>query len=139
MCANGRYVAFESDAANLVPGDTNDCSDVFVRDTLLGTTIRASTSASGAEANGSSYRAAIATDASGTVYVAFDSSANNLVPGDTDFCTDVFVKNLSTGEVTRVSTVQGPTICAASSSSSGSTHVKPSPTIQVTHGAAAIA
>src|SRR3990167_8406745 len=51
ISANGRYVVFDSDATNLVAGDTNEMSDVFVKDTQTGEIIRVSTDATGAQAN----------------------------------------------------------------------------------------
>jgi Tol biopolymer transport system component len=98
--ARGRFVAFESDATNLVPGDTNGERDIFVRDRLLGLTNRISVSSSGAQANGDSNGAAL--DAKGR-FVAFHSSADNLVAGDTNGLDDVFVHDRLTGETTRVS------------------------------------
>ena len=85
---NGRYVAFQSSATNLVNGDTNGFTDVFVRDLVDKTTQRVSVSGSGTQANGGSVSASI--NASG-VYVAFSSDATNLVGGDTNGFTDVFV------------------------------------------------
>ncbi len=88
ITADGRYVAFQSIATNLVAGDTNNRSDIFVRDRQSGTTARVSVSSAGAEANGGSERAKIADD--GAVS-AFQSNADNLVPGDTGPTTDIFV------------------------------------------------
>ena len=85
---DGRYVAFQSSATNLVNGDTNGFTDVFVRDLVDKTTQRVSVSDSGTQANGGSVSASI--NASG-VYVAFYSGATNLVGGDTNGFTDVFV------------------------------------------------
>ena len=82
--ADGRFVAFISHATNLVPGDTNGRDDVFVRDRQAGTTELVSVGAGGAQANGSSGdfgRVAISADGR---FVAFDSSASNLVPADTN-------------------------------------------------------
>ena len=87
LSANGRFVGFESDADNLVPGDTNGVKDVFVHDRLSGTTIRASVSSTGEEANGRSFNAGLSPDGS---VVAFVSLASNLVSGDTNNVGDVF-------------------------------------------------
>jgi hypothetical protein len=100
ISADGRYVAFQSSASNLVAGDTNGAEDVFVRDTQMGTTTRVSVDASGVEGNTSSFEAAISTDGR---YVAFGSRANNLVAGDTNGTEDVFVRDTLTGTTTRVS------------------------------------
>jgi Tol biopolymer transport system component len=97
---DGRYVAFQSVASNLVLGDTNGASDVFVHDNSTGTTTRVSVNALGVQGNGNSYWAGISAD--GTK-VAFASEATNLVASDTNGYSDVFVKNLSTGAVTLVS------------------------------------
>lgn len=100
VSADGRYVAFVSSATNLVPGDTNAVSDVFVRDRWLGTTERVSVSSSGTEGNGASSSPAISADGR---YVAFSSEASNLVAGDTNGQSDVFVRDRQTGQTWRVS------------------------------------
>ncbi len=87
----GRYVAFSSDASNLVPGDTEGTVDVFVRDRDLGATRRVSVSSTGAQGNRISFEPAIS---SAGRYVAFSSAASNLVPGDTNDSLDVFVRIL---------------------------------------------
>ena len=99
LSAQGRYVAFSSHAANLVPGDTNDQPDIFVRDLVTGATSRANVSAAGAQANEVSFTDSISADGR---YVAFTSSATNLVPDDTNDAADVFVRDQRTGAVTRV-------------------------------------
>ena len=81
ISGDGRYVAFESGAYNLVPGDTNGVADSFVRDRLTMETTRVTVSTDGVEGNGSSYQASISGDGR---YVAFLSLAENLVPGDTN-------------------------------------------------------
>jgi len=88
ISADGRFVAFQSIATNLVAGDTNNRSDIFVRDRLAATTERVSVSTAGAEANGGSERAKVA---DGGAVVAFQSNADNLVPDDTGPTTDIFV------------------------------------------------
>lgn len=98
--ADGRYVAFGSGASNLVEGDTNGVSDIFVRDRQLGTTVRVSVSSAGEEANNASYWPSISGDGR---LVAFYSAATNLVASDTNACLDVFVHDLLTGITTRVS------------------------------------
>ena len=94
ISADGRYVAFRSFATNLVPGGTNGSEDVFVRDLRSGTTRRVSVAPGGRQANGESFTPAISADGR---YVAFDSSASNLVPGDTNHASDVFVRDLRPG------------------------------------------
>jgi len=95
VCADGRYVAFASEADDLVPNDTNGCRDIFVRDLVAGTNILASVDLSGvASGNGVSSEPAISSDGR---YVAFSSFANDLVAGDTNQMSDVFVRDLQTG------------------------------------------
>jgi len=104
ISADGRFVAFDSDATNLVIGDTNGRIDVFVRDRQLNTTSLVSASSAGVQGNGRSFWPSI--NASGR-FVAFTSSSTNLVPGDTNLCPgacdDVFVRDLVTGVTSRVS------------------------------------
>jgi Tol biopolymer transport system component len=89
----GRYVVFQSDASDLVPGDTNGVSDIFLRDTFTGTTRLISVAANGGFANGASMDPVMTPD--GTC-VAFISAATNLVAGDTNGIPDVFVRDLIT-------------------------------------------
>ena len=93
-------LAFYSLATNLVAGDTNGAADVFVRDRLTGQTTRVSVSSAGAQGNGDSSGQSVSADGR---YVAFGSNASNLVGGDTNGTTDVFVHDNQTGETTRVS------------------------------------
>ncbi len=101
ISSNGRYIAFRSDASNLVTGDTNGAWDIFVRDTQMGVTTRVSTDSTGTQGNYHSYDPSISSDGR---YVAFSSEASNLVMGDTSWPADVFVKDTQTGVTTRVST-----------------------------------
>ena len=100
ISADGRFVAFQSMASNLVPGDTNDWTDVFVHDRQTGETTRVSTGINGAQGNNISENPFISADGR---YVAFDSIASNLVPGDSVYYFDVFVYDRQTGLTTRVS------------------------------------
>ncbi len=101
LSADGRFVAFEgANASNLVPNDTNGVADVFVRDRKLGTTERVSVDSAGGQSNNGSAFAAISADGR---FVAFQSVASNLVPGDTNNQIDVFVHDRQTGTTTRVS------------------------------------
>jgi Tol biopolymer transport system component len=106
ISADGRFVAFDSEAGNLVPGDTNCVSDVFVRDRRAGTTERVSLGRGGAQGNGESDEPAISADGR---FVAFHSYASNLVPGDTNRGSDVFVHDRETGTTRRVSLGPGGT------------------------------
>jgi Tol biopolymer transport system component len=112
ISADGSVVAFASDATDLVPGDTNGTSDVFVFNRRAGTTTRVSVGPAGAQASGPSFSPAISAD--GRV-VAFASAAPDLVAGDTNHSTDVFVHDLATGITTRVSHPTGGTQAAGDS------------------------
>jgi Tol biopolymer transport system component len=90
LSSDGRYVSFESEASNLVAGDTNGSSDVFAHDTQSGATARVSIDNGGAEGNNDSLRSAISADGR---FVAFESQASNLVAGDTNRFTDVFLRD----------------------------------------------
>ena len=112
VSADGTHVAFVSEASNLVPNDLNGVTDVFVRDLARGTTTRASVASSGREGNGSSggldevkgYRFSRGPSISGDgSLVVFESSASNLVDGDSNGLPDVFVHELATGKTTLVS------------------------------------
>jgi Tol biopolymer transport system component len=100
ISADGRYVAFYDFASNLVPGDMNGQPDIFVRDRQSQTTERVSVSSSGVEGNSYSFSPSISADGR---YVAFNSDATNLVPGDTNGFWDVFVHDRQTGTTERVS------------------------------------
>jgi Tol biopolymer transport system component len=100
ISADGRYIAFQSDASTLVPGDTNGRTDVFVHDRQTGETWRVSVASDGTEGNGSSSQPSLSADGR---YIAFQSNASTLVPGDTNGGTDVFVHDRQTGETRRVS------------------------------------
>ena len=104
MSSDGRYVAFESAATDLVPNDTNGAPDVFVRDCLTGTTERVSVVSGGAQANGGGANLAISADGR---YVAFDSYAGNLVAGDTNSASDIFVHDRTNGTTERVNVSTG--------------------------------
>jgi WD40-like Beta Propeller Repeat len=107
VSADGRFVAFQSNATNLVSGDTNGKGDIFLRDTQLGITTRVSVDSSGSQGDDHSFNPRVSADG---LYVTYQSIASNLVPGDTqggcdtnndgifaENCTDVFVHNRLTG------------------------------------------
>lgn len=105
ISADGQIVAFVSEATNLVPGDTNDTADVFVHDRQTGATTRVNVSSGGEEANHFSTAPSLSADGR---LVAFSSRANNLVAGDTNFNdSDIFVHDRQTGTTTRVSVATG--------------------------------
>ena len=100
LSADGRYMAFESTANNLVAGDTNNRSDIFIHDRLTKQTTRVSVATGGAQGNNHSHHPSLSADAR---YVAFNSAASNLVAGDTNGFYDVFIHDRLTGQTTRVS------------------------------------
>src|SRR4028118_367972 len=100
ISADGRFVAFYSQASNIVPGDTNNSYDTFVRDTLTNTTTLVSLDSAGNQGNSDSYNASISADGR---FVAFSSEASNIVPGDTNNYADIFVRDRLTNTTTRVS------------------------------------
>ncbi len=100
ISADGRFVAFTSDASNLVGNDTNDWWDVFVHDRRTGKTERVSLSSGGAQGRGTSFSSSISADGR---FVAFVSGAPNLVGNDTNETHDVFVRDRRTGKTELVS------------------------------------
>ena len=100
VSGDGRFVAFNSEATNLVDGDTDGMTDVFVRDTQANTTALVSVALNGGQPDGRSSFPAISADGR---YVAFISSATNLVNGDTNSAPDIFVRDLQTGSTTLAS------------------------------------
>lgn len=115
---DGRYVAFRSDATNLVPGDTNGIADVFVRDLRLKTTVRASVANDGGQATGgASSQPKLTADG---LKVVFESAATNLAPGDANGASDVFLRDtfaattevvsVTTAEVSLVSGARNPSV-----------------------------
>ena len=99
ISGSGRFVTFQSSASNLVPGDTNGTTDIFVRDRQRNKTTRVSTRSNGNQANSASTFPRISADGR---FVAFESNASNLVPGDGNGTTDIFVKDRKTGKTRRV-------------------------------------
>ena len=100
LSGDGRYVAFESVAGDLAPGDAPGWKDIFRRDLQLGVTELVSAGASGAVPNGASQQPSISADGS---RVAFESTATNLGPPDTGPTRDVYVRDLVTGVTTMAS------------------------------------
>lgn len=100
LSGTGRYVAFVSTASNLTDGDDNEVSDVFLRDVKKGTTVRLSVSSDGARGDAGSWDPEISANGR---YVAFRSTATNLVDGDTNETQDVFVRDWKKGVTTRES------------------------------------
>ena len=100
LSADGRFVAFESWASNLVPEDTNGQPDIFVHDRTTGAVALASVDSTGEQANYWSYQPAISADGR---FVAYQSYASNLVADDSNTAYDIFVHDRLTGATTRVS------------------------------------
>ena len=100
LSQTGRFVAFDSLADNLVVGDTNGASDVFVRDHVRQTTERVSVASDGSQANGASRNASISDDGR---FVAFETDASNLVSGDRNGKSDIVVRDRQLGTTTLVS------------------------------------
>ena len=100
VSADGRYVVFQSFASNLVAADTNGAFDGFVRDRRSGRSTRVSVSSAGRQGNGGSFEPSISANGR---FVAFGSEASDLVRGDTNRTTDLFVHDRITGRTTRVS------------------------------------
>ena len=101
ISGDGRYVAFVSAATNLVSGDTNGNTDIFVRDLSSGITVRASVDSTGAQALGGP--CLYPSFSANGRYVVFKSDATNLVPGDTNGNSDIFVRDLLSGTTLRAS------------------------------------
>jgi uncharacterized repeat protein (TIGR01451 family) len=99
VSGDGRYVAFSSEATNLVRGDRNGTADVFVRDRVTGATTRVSVASDGAEANAGGTEPAISRDGR---FVAFVSFSDNLAP-DTNFTGDIYLRDRQTGVTERIS------------------------------------
>jgi WD40-like Beta Propeller Repeat len=100
ISANGRYIGIYSRAANLIAGDTNNVSDVFVYDRQTKQTSRVSTASNGEQGNSDSYLASLSSDGR---FVAFQSYASNLIVGDTNGSPDSFVYDRQTKQTSRVS------------------------------------
>src|SRR5436190_2148017 len=101
LSADGRFVAFDSSATDLVAADTNGTSDVFVHDRQTGMTERVSVASDGTQGNNASSYPAFSADGR---FVAFDSDATDLVAGDTNGTTDVFVHDRQAATTTTSTT-----------------------------------
>jgi Tol biopolymer transport system component/uncharacterized protein YijF (DUF1287 family) len=100
LSADGGSIVFSSQAGNLLPGDVNAASDVFLYNTKKRTVELASLSSQGAPANAASYQPAIATNGR---FIAFTSLATNLDESDTNGLPDIYFRDLNTGATIRVS------------------------------------
>lgn len=99
VSGNGRWFAYSSNATNLVPGDTNGLLDIFLYDRTTGTTELVTKGVGGAPSNAAAYSVQISTDGR---FVTFDSEATNLVAGDTDGQSNVFVWSRTTKQITKL-------------------------------------
>jgi Tol biopolymer transport system component len=97
ISSDGKFIAFESTATNLIDNDLNGLRDIFVHEIATGSTTRVSV---GSEADNPSFAPSINSD--GT-YVAFESTATNLVANDLNGLRDIFVHDRNTGDTERVS------------------------------------
>ena len=100
ISADGRYVAFTSGSDNLASIDTNQYIDIYVRELKTGKMVLASMASNELPANARSLRPSISADGR---YVAFESEASNLVKDDTNEVADIFVADLDSGKIRRVS------------------------------------
>lgn len=106
---DGRYATFISASTDLVPDDSNEARDVFLRDLVNGVTIRVNVSSTGEQADQPyqdlfyPYGAPMGPSVSNDGTVVFTTAATNLVPGDTNGVQDLFVHSLRTGITSRVS------------------------------------
>jgi Tol biopolymer transport system component len=114
--ADGRYAVFLSQATNLVPGDTNGRQDVFLRDRVAGTTERVSVGSAGVQADGDSLEPSVSADGR---FVAFESGAENLVPGPGNDHRDVFVRDRRTGTTEVIPAPAGVEVTQPSISADG--------------------
>jgi Tol biopolymer transport system component len=122
ISTNGQFALFESSASDLVANDTNNASDIFLRDLVNGNTTLVSVSTNGGSASGSSRGSVLTPNGR---YVAFVCTASDLVAGDTNGIPDVFVRDLQTGLTTLVSVGAMPTNPSTLLSSSESPEITP--------------
>ena len=113
ISTNGQFVLFESGADDLVAGDTNKATDIFVRDLVNGTNRLVTVSTNGGFANGDSRDSVMTPDGR---YIAFVSAANNLVPGDTNGIEDIFVRDMVSGTIVLASPGAMPAAARGSAS-----------------------
>lgn len=116
LSADGRYIVFESNATNLISADSNNdcdsnyddlpdnCADIFLFDRQSGQTTLVSVSTGNVQANNESMDPKISSDGR---YVVFTSLADNLVSGDTNTYSDIFLRDLQTGETSLISKSSG--------------------------------
>jgi hypothetical protein len=94
LSEGGEFVAFQSGASNLVPGDTNGMSDIFVKNTITGAIERIDVDVNGVQSNHNGWSPQITPDGR---FVVYESGATNIVPGDTNWVIDIYVHDRQTG------------------------------------------
>ena len=122
ISTNGQFALFESAAGDLVPDDTNNLYDVFVRDMVNNTTTLVSVRTNGSSGNNISRNSSITPDGR---YVVFVSEATNLVAGDLNGIADVFVRDLQAGTTVLVSVGAQPTSSPTGVNASESPEITP--------------
>lgn len=100
LSGDGRYVAFTSNASNLIAGDANGVQDVFRYDLTDDSIVRVSVASDGTQGNGASSAVSMSDDGR---YIVFESRADNLVAGDTNGSRDVFLHDFQAGTTIRLS------------------------------------
>jgi subtilisin family serine protease/Tol biopolymer transport system component len=100
ISGDGRFVAFESWASNLETGDNNLAADIYLRDRQLGTTRRISVSNTRIASDASSFSPSLSADGR---FVAFESRANSLMPGDGDLTSDIFLYDRNASKLSKMS------------------------------------
>jgi Tol biopolymer transport system component len=100
LSADGRFLAFATQASNLVDDDLNNAADIYVYDRDLDVSVRITTGPTGTGANGASMQPAISNDGR---WLAFRSEADDLVEGDFNHTADVFLHDLRNGITALVS------------------------------------
>jgi Tol biopolymer transport system component len=108
LTPDGRFLVFESRAANLVPLDTNIRSDVFRKDLATGQTVLVSVDPTGVQGNGNSHKPVVTSDGR---LIAFESDSDNLVVGDNNDARDIYVRDVVSQTTSRVSLPEGSEDC----------------------------
>jgi Tol biopolymer transport system component len=118
ISADGRYVAFASEADNLVSGDTNNMEDIFLHDRNALTMVRVNVATGGAQSTGI-FGASVSSISADGRFVAFSSPSADLVTGDSNDDTDVFVRDVVAGTTTRITVAENRSSSRGSLSADG--------------------
>lgn len=105
ISATGRWLVFESDSSGYAAGGSTSQTDIFLKDLQTGSLTRISTSTTGGDGNGESINAHVSADGD---FVVFQSAASNLVSGDGNGYTDIFLWEAATGQLTNISALLAP-------------------------------